>query len=200
MAAALQNVRERMNVREAARLYSLPFETLRRRVVEKVPLESRSGPPTVLTPLEEDELASYCVRMADMGFGLSRSDVMAIAFQIAQASGRKHPFTDGAAGQAWFDGFKSRHCKLTLWSAQSLSHARASNATHEVITDYFEKLATVCAKLNMLTKPMKIWNMDETGVTVVHKPGKVVTEVGQRNVWAVTSGEKGETHTILTCI
>ena len=69
MAAALQNVREGM--REAARLYNLPFETLRRRVVENVPLECRSGPPMVLTQLEEDELASYCVRMADMGFGLS---------------------------------------------------------------------------------------------------------------------------------
>jgi len=62
---------------------------------------------------------------------------MAIAFQIAQASGRKHPFTDGAAGRAWFDGFRSRHCKLTLRSTQSVSHALGSNATHEVITDYF---------------------------------------------------------------
>jgi hypothetical protein len=42
--------------------------------------------------------------------------------------------------------------------------------------------------------------MDETGVTVVHKAGKVVTEVGRRNVWAITSGEKGKTHTILTCV
>ena len=91
MAAALQNVREGMNVREAARLYNLPFETLRRRVVEKVPLECRSGPPTILTQLEEDELVSYCVRMANnMGFGLSRNDVMAITFKIAEASGRKH--------------------------------------------------------------------------------------------------------------
>ena len=37
MAAAVKNVREGMLVREAARLYNLPFETLRRRVMEKVP-------------------------------------------------------------------------------------------------------------------------------------------------------------------
>ena len=168
--------------------------------MEKVPLECRSGPPTVLTQLEEDELASYCVKMADMGFGLSRSDVMAVAFKIAEASGRIHPFTDGAAGRAWFDGFRSRHPKLTLHSTQSLSHARASSANYEVITDYFGKLAAVCAKVNLLAKPMQIYNMDETGVTIVHKPGKVVTEVGRRNVWAVTSGEKGKTHTILSCV
>lgn len=55
-------------------------------------------------------------------------------------------------------------------------------------------------KLNLLAKPMQIWNMDETGVTDVHKPGKVITEVGRRNVWAVTSGEKEKTHTILLCV
>ena len=116
MAAALQDVKGGMSVREAARLYNLPYETLRRRVVEKVDLECRSGPPTVLTEHEEDELASYCVKMADMGFGLSRSDVMVVAFKIAEASGRKHPFTDGAAGRAWYDGFRSRHPQLTLRS------------------------------------------------------------------------------------
>ena len=35
---------------------------------------------------------------------------------------------------------------------------------------------------------MQIFNMDETGVSVVHKPGKVVAEVGRKN------------HTVVTCI
>ena len=117
-------------------------------------MECRSGPPTVLTEHEEDELVSYCVNMADMGFGLSRSDVMVVAFEIAEASGRKHPFTDGAAGRAWYDGFRPRHPQLTLRSTQSLSHARASCANLEIISDYFGKLAAVCAKLNVLMKPM----------------------------------------------
>ena len=118
IAAALQDVKGGMNVREAARLCNLPFETLKRRVVGKVGLECRSGPSTVLTKYEKEELASYCVKMADMGFGLSRSDVMTVAFKIAEGSGRKHPFKDGAAGRAWFDGFKLRHPRLTLRSTQ----------------------------------------------------------------------------------
>ena len=200
MVAALQDVRGGMGVREAARLYNLPYETLRRRVVETVGLECRPGPPTVLTQHEEAELTSYCVKMADMGFGLSRTDVMVVAFKIADSSGRKHPFTEGAAGRAWFDGFRSRHPQLTLRSTQTLSRARASCANREVVSDFFGKLGAVCAKLNVLMKPMNIFNMDETGVTIVHKGEKVVTEVGRKNVWAVTSGEKGKTHTILTCV
>ena len=58
----------------------------------------------------------------------------------------------------------------------------------------------MCAKLNLLNKHMNIFNMDETGVSVVHKGEKVVTEMGRKNVWALPSGEKGKTHTILTCV
>ena len=138
-----------------------------------------------------------------MGFGLSRSDVMVVAFKIAEASGRKHPLTDYAAGRAWYDGFISRHLQLTLRSTQSLSHARASCANREIISDYFGKLAAVCAKFNVLMKPMNIFNLDETGVTIVHKGGKLVTEIGHRNVWAITSGEKGKPphhHYVRFCI
>ena len=52
----------------------------------------------------------------------------------------------------------------------------------------------------MLAKLMQIWNMDETGVTVIHKPGKLVTEVGRRNFWGVTFDENRKTHMILSCV
>ena len=47
---------------------------------------------------------------------------------------------------------------------------------------------------------MQIYNCDETGVSVVHKPGRVLAMVGRRNVYAVTSGERGKTHTVLSCV
>jgi len=200
MVAAVKSVEDGMGIREAARLYNIPFETLRRRTNNDVSMSCRSGPPTVLTSDEEQQLASYCIKMADMGFGLSREDVMMTAFRIVESSGRKHPFTNGIAGRAWFDLFRTRHPSLTLRTPQPLSRARAACANEETVSDYFAKLGAICAKLNVLMKPMQIYNMDETGVSIVHKPGKVLTELGRRNVWAVTSAEKGKTHTILTCV
>ena len=47
---------------------------------------------------------------------------------------------------------------------------------------------------------MFIYNCDETGVSIVHQPGKVVAELGRRNVYSVTSAECGKTHTILSCV
>ena len=47
---------------------------------------------------------------------------------------------------------------------------------------------------------MLVFNSDEFGVSVVHKPGKAITELGRRCVWSVTSAEKGKNHTILACV
>ena len=70
----------------------------------------------------------------------------------------------------------------------------------EQVKDFFQKLGGIYARLNLLNKPMQIYNLDECGISTVHKPGRVITELSHKSVWAVTSGEKGKTHTILTCV
>ena len=47
---------------------------------------------------------------------------------------------------------------------------------------------------------MQVYNVDETGVCVVHKPGKVFSAVGRKHVYSVTSGERGRTHTVVVCV
>lgn len=201
MAAAVENVVSgKLGLREASRLYNLPIESLRRRVVGINEVRCRPGPPTVLSDEVEDQLANYLVKMADMGYGLSRETVMKMAFDIAEKTKSKHPFKDGTAGRAWFDGFRRRHPKLTIRAPQPLSHCRALCANRETIDDFFGKLGAIYGKLNLITKPMQVFNCDETGITVVHKPGKVVAELGRRNVYAVTSAERGKIHTVLSCV
>ena len=75
---------------------------------------SRPGPPTVLTEEQEDTLAKYLIQMSEMGFGLHRETVMEMAYEIAEKTGRKHPFKNETAGRAWFKGFQRRHPKLTM--------------------------------------------------------------------------------------
>ena len=87
---------ESMSLREAARAYNVPVETLRRRVAGIVSLDCRSGSPTVLTSEEEARLGEYCVAMA--GSGLTREGIMAMAFAIAEKTGRNHPFMLEEAG------------------------------------------------------------------------------------------------------
>ena len=70
-------------LRDSAHKYNVPVTTLYRRVNGIVAVGSRPGPSPVLS-LMEDRLAHYLVEMADMGFGLSRQEVMRLAFQIAE--------------------------------------------------------------------------------------------------------------------
>ena len=65
---------------------------------------------------------------------------------------------------------------------------------------FFAKLAAVYSRLGILSKPMQIYNADETGVSRVHSPKmKILARRGQKTVWSLTSGERGRTHTILMC-
>ena len=186
-------------LREAARVYNVPVETLRRRIVGITSLDAKPGRDTVLTSEEERRLAQYIVDMCDMGFGLTRQDVMRVAYSIVEKSGREHPFSNGMAGRAWFDGFRSRNHNLTMRISQPLSYSWATASNKEIIDDFFAKLGAIYARLNLLTKPMQIFNVDETGISVVHKTGKVISQVGRKNVWSVTSGEKGKTHSNNLC-
>ena len=125
MEAAVKSVRGGMGLREASRLYNVPVETLKRRVIGIVDTGCRPGPPTVLTEEEEMKLTDYVVTMADMGLGLSREDLRMTAFRLVDKSGRSHPFRNGMAGLAWLDGFflytrQEPKC-YELWSNCSLS-------------------------------------------------------------------------------
>lgn len=67
----------------------------------------------------------------------------------------------------------------------------------DAIRDHLAKLGSN-ARLNILSKPMQIYNVDQCGVLVVHKGGKVLGEIGRKNVWAIKSGEKGKNHTVVS--
>ena len=98
----------------------------------------KPGPNPVLSTPVEDKLSNYLVEMADMGFGFSRQEVMRLAFQIADKSGIKHPFKNGAAGRKWFAAFRFRHPNLTLRKPESLSYVRAKAVNPVTIQDFLQ--------------------------------------------------------------
>lgn len=135
-----------------------------------------------------------------MGYGLTREGVMGLAYSIVERAKRPHPFQNGSAGRAWFEGFMRRNPKLTIRSPQSLSYCRALSGNKETVADFFGKLGALYGKLNLVSRQMQIFNCDETGVTIVFKPNKVVAELGKRHVYALSASEKGKTHTVLSCV
>ena len=201
MAGAVDSVvKNGKGLRESARFYGVPIETLRRRVNGSVEIDCKPGPATIFTKEEEDKIYNYLVSMADIGYGLTREMVMHLAYILAEKLDKEHNFKGDKAGRWWFDGFRKRHPQLTIRTPQPLSYCRALCSNPDILSNFFGKLGEVYGKLNLLTKPMQIFNCDETGVSIVHKPGKVLAQLGRRNVYSITSAERGKTHTILSCV
>ena len=80
-----------------------------------------------------------------------------------------------------------------------MSYLRAKVGNPKTLEDFFAKLGSIYARLNLLTKPMQVYNVDESGINLIQHKGKVVSEVGRRNVHRVVASEKGKNHTIVAC-
>ena len=183
----------KMCVQKAAEEYGVPKSTLHDRVSGKVALNARSSRKKLLTDEEEASLIEFLVGCASIGYAKSRSDVLAIAQQIART---RDPHVEVTKG--WWDSFRKRHPEIMLRHAEPLSYARACANNPEVIGKYFDLLEDTLKANGLRQSPGQIFNSDEVGMPLVHKPPKVVSHVGQKHPYAVTSGNKAQI-TILAC-
>ena len=146
----------------------------------------------VFSEAQGSELESYIKKAADIYFGLSPKDVRVLAFQCAKKFNIKMPSTweeKECAGSDWLNGFLKRHPSLSIRVPEPTSLARATSFNRENVKNFFEKLVEVMGRYKFT--PNDIWNVDETGVSTVQKPNKVVKQVG-----SITSSERGQRITI----
>ena len=75
------------SVRLAAQLHGVPKTTLSDRVTGKVLHGTKSGPPPYLTWTEEEELVSFLLGCAGIGYPRTRKDVLAIVQDVIDSKG-----------------------------------------------------------------------------------------------------------------
>ena len=85
--AIIEDVRKGMSIRQAAETYGVSKSTLGDRVSGKVKEDCKPGPPPYLTCLEEEELASFLIRCAEIGFPRTRTQVLGLVQQIVTTRG-----------------------------------------------------------------------------------------------------------------
>jgi hypothetical protein len=88
---------------------------------------------------------------------------------------------------------------LSLRTPEKLAASRAVTADKENIEDFYDKLEATVNKLQLQIKPRQIYNYDETGVTFVVKPSRIVTQTGKKIIYCRTFAEKGVTQTVFGC-
>ena len=73
--------------------------------------------------------------------------------------------------------------------ARSYKLEKRNKLQHSNVIAFFDNLINVLNKHKF--QPTDIWSMDETGLTTVHRPPKVIAERKVRQVGQVTSAERG---------
>ena len=187
-----------------AKQYNIPKSTLERHVNGKVKhdaTETKSLGAAPCLPLEvEVKIATHILTLEKYGFGLQTMEARQLVYDYCTLNGISHVFNTQmkCAGYDWLIGFQKRH-NISLRKPEALSLQRSIGMNRPKVAKYQETLRNVLIENDLLSSPSATYNCDETGLTNVHNPLRILGLKGKREIHATTSGEKGTTTTILGC-
>ncbi|XP_053376483.1 uncharacterized protein LOC128547533 [Mercenaria mercenaria] len=131
--------------------------------------------------------------MAEIGFGYTLQETINLASDYAVHLGLREQ--DKPLSKQWFYNFLNRWSSIKVVKPRSLEMARARSATRPAIDQYFNELNKILTKYNLKDKPHCIYNINEKGLSLEHKPPKIVTGTHYKPQ-AVTCG-KSKTVTVI---
>lgn len=95
----------------------------------------------------------------------------------------------GKAGQEWLDGFLRHHKDTSLRKAELTSVARAQAFNRSQVKKFFDNYQEYIDKYKFDSN--RIYNVDESGMSTIQRPQKILATAGRKQVGVVTSAERG---------
>jgi hypothetical protein len=131
-----------------------------------------------------------------MYHGLTPQQFRKVAFEFDEKLNVHHRFnTSRVAGKDWLEGFLKRNRSISVRKPEATSMSRIKGFNKTEVKTFFENLENLMEKFKFT--PNNIYNMDETGITTVQDTNKILAAKGQKRIGAVTSGERGQTTTVI---
>ena len=158
-------------------------------------------PRQVFSDETEQELIEYLIQAAKMFFGLAPKEVRKLAYEYAVSLSLVFPESWNvhlSAGEDWFSGFMHGHPELSVRTPEATSLGRASSFNHVNVSLFFDNLESLNSRYHF--GPQSIYNLDETGLTTVQNPCKVVAPRGIKQIGSITSAERGTLVTLCCAV
>ena len=185
--------RKELSIRKAAELYGVPRATLHDRAFGNV--GPCSGPPRHLSIAEEEELVNFLFGCSRIGYPRTRKEVLALVQDRLRRKGYTHTITNG-----WWQRFRERNAeRLSLRTAAPLSKPRAQATDRDTFDRYYELLENTMKENGLLSKPLQIFNCDESGMPLASKLPKVIAKKEEKNPQYVTADTKAQI-TVMMCV
>ena len=155
----------------------------------------------VLNREQEEHVVQYAITIAQMFYGLPVQEFRRVVYSYAVACGSQAiPEAwerEKAATYDWYRAFMRRHPKLTLKAPEGMSIARITAFNRVNVDVFFKAYTSAVEKYGF--QPHQIYNLDESALSTVMKPVKVVCARG-RPVASQVSRERGATITFVGII
>ena len=189
-------IHQGVSISQAAADYGIPRTTLDDHFKGRVLPGSRSGPHPLLTDREESVLATFLIKSSQIGYPLSRLQVLALVERMLIQKNKEKTRT---VTHGWWASFCRWHTEISLKTSSSLSVARARASSAESLSEYFCTLQETLQESGLIDQPGLIYNMDESGFPLEPKPPKTIHQKGDKQPYYVTKGTKSQV-TVVACV
>lgn len=195
--SAIKEVLDGKSVKSVASKFNIPRSTLRDRLKNGKTSNPEMGRPSIFNKEQEQELTTRVIKLSNIFFGITITDLRRLAFEVAEELKIKHSFnqTTRMAGEDWLLGFRKRNPQISLRKPSATSISRVTGFNKVEVELFYNNLETLMEKHNF--EPTRIFNMDETGISSVQKPVHILAPKGKHQVGSATSWERGRNITVV---
>ena len=202
MLAAINAVEDEERIAVAARSYDVPRTTLLDRVHGTVTHGTKPGPSPYLTRVEETELSKFLVETSDYGYGRTGRQVKQIVYnscKLKEEKEKRKILKSEKISDGWFSNFMKRNPDLSLRKGDATAAVRMDCLNTITFNNYFANLKECLKENNLMDSSGQLYNVDETGIPLDHRPPKVVAKRGKRKIRCRTTGNKAQI-TVVGCV
>ncbi|KAJ8311780.1 hypothetical protein KUTeg_010661 [Tegillarca granosa] len=135
--------------------------------------------------------------MAERGMGLKTGEIQDFVQSVVVKETRKTPFKDGRPGYDWYHAFMERNAHIVKPTFEKELESSRAKVSKDQTDIWYGKFRDFLKALNLLDKPNRIYNADETGFSMGSKAGKVIGPQWLKQVPHISGGRSKERYSVM---